>query len=77
MTRNITLSADDADLHGARVYAAQHKTTVNALVREYLHTLATKEDRIAQARREILELAEQSHAMIGNAKWAREDLYGR
>lgn len=77
MTRNITLAVDETDLHGVRIYAAKHHTSVNSLVRNYLHDLATKEDRIAQARREILELAEKSTAMRGSAKWTREELHER
>ena len=34
--KNITLAIDEEVLRAARIYAAEHDTTVNALVREYL-----------------------------------------
>jgi plasmid stability protein len=34
--KNITLAIDDEVLRAARIYAAEHDTTVNALVREFL-----------------------------------------
>jgi DNA-binding MurR/RpiR family transcriptional regulator len=52
MTKNITLAVDEADLNGARIYAAKRSTTVNALVRKYIANLNHNEDRL---RREAIE----------------------
>ena len=43
--RNITLSVDDDVLAAVRRYAAEHDSSVNALVREYLTNLAGHRDR--------------------------------
>ena len=76
--KNITLAIDDHVLAEARRYAANKGTTVNALVREHLTRIATEEDRIAKARRELLELAERSTLDMGPGwKWNREELYDR
>jgi hypothetical protein len=57
--KNITLSVDDDLYERSRVLAAQRKTTVTALVRDYLRHLAGHEERREQSRREI-------RAMIGS-----------
>src|SRR3990170_316152 len=74
--KNITLAMDERVLREARLYAAKHDTTVNALVREYLTQLAAQEDRAAEARRRLGELSETSEGRLGpNWKWNREDAY--
>ncbi len=60
--KNITLSIDETILDDVRVYAAKRGTTVNALVREYLNSVAKLEDRKDRARRRIRELSEKSTA---------------
>jgi hypothetical protein len=76
MTRNITLAIDEAVLDKVRVVAAQRKTTVNGLVREFLETLATEDDRRAEARRRLVELAQSSEARLpAGYKWNREEIY--
>jgi len=76
--KNITLAIDDGVLRAARRYAAAHDTTVNGLVRAYLTRIATEDDRVTTARKELLELAETSPARLGPGwKWNREELYDR
>lgn len=75
--KNITLTIDEKVLDEARVYAAKHNTSVNALVRDFLNRLAEQEDRTARARRRLRELAEKSTAEVGPVTWKREDLYDR
>jgi len=75
--KNITLSVDEKTLEAVKVYAAKHKTSVNALVRSELERIALAEDRTARARRRLLELAETSNAEMGPVTWKREDLYER
>jgi hypothetical protein len=77
MTKNITLAVDEAVLERVKILAAERKTSVNALVREYLDGLATAADRTQRARRRLLELAEQSKAEVGPVTWKRDDLYDR
>ena len=75
--KNITLAMDDALLDEVRIIAAKKGTTVNAMVRDYLTTLAKLEDRTEKARARIRELAEKSTGEVGPITWKREDLYDR
>lgn len=52
MTKNITLAVDEAELTGARIYAAKRSTTVNALVRKFIASLNDGHDSL---RREAIE----------------------
>lgn len=56
--KNITVSIDDDLYERSRVLAAERKTTVSGLVREYLQSVSNLEARRSEARREI-------RAMIG------------
>ena len=74
--KNITLAVDEDVLDRVRVIAAERKTTVNGLVREYLARIASEQDRRAEARRGLRELMEKSQARLGpDYKWNREELY--
>jgi len=76
--KNITLAIEDEVLDKVRVVAAQKRTTVNALVREFLTELAGREEEIANARRELLELMETSEGRMGpDWKFSREDSHER
>jgi hypothetical protein len=74
---NLTLSIDDDVLEEARKTAARNGTTVNALVRDQLANLASREARIERARRRLAELAAISTATIGPRDWTRNELYDR
>jgi hypothetical protein len=63
--KNITLSVADDLYEQSRVVAAQHKTTVTGLVREYLQSLSDAERRREQARREILKMIRSFDGKIG------------
>ena len=52
--KNITLAIEDEVLDKVRVVAAEKRTTVNALVREYLTEIAGREEEIENARRKLL-----------------------
>ncbi len=75
--KHITLSVDDDVLAGARRYALEHDSTVNALVREYLTRLAAHTDNVRKARRKIRQLSERSEGRIGAARWTKDDLHER
>lgn len=75
--KNITLSVDDEVLEAVKAYAAQRKTTVNALVRAEFERLAKIESRTDRARRRIQELGQSSQGEMGSVIWKREDLYER
>lgn len=75
--KNITLSVDEAILDKVRRIAADQKTTVNALVREYLTSVASREDRWAEAVRQMEALAAQSKMVVGSRNWTRDDIHER
>jgi hypothetical protein len=75
---NLTLTIDAELLKRARMRALERDTSVNALVREYLETLAGP-TRKREALDAFLALAEQSHASSGPAgrTWTRDELHER
>jgi hypothetical protein len=75
--KNITLSVDDDILVAVRRYTAERNTSVNAVVREYLTTLAGHEDRARRARARLRQLSRQSQGQLGAKTWARSDLHER
>ena len=58
--KNITLAIDEDVLDKVRIVAAEKKTTVNALVREFLADLANRDEKLAQARKQLLQLMDTS-----------------
>ncbi|HUA86877.1 MAG TPA: DUF6364 family protein [Bryobacteraceae bacterium] len=75
--RNITLSVDEEVLAAVRRHAAEHNSTVNALVREYLTNLAGQEDRARRARARLRQLSKRSKGRLGRKTWSREELHER
>ncbi len=75
--KNITLSVDEKVLAAARRYAAEHDSTVNGLVREFLNQIASSADRARNARTRIRELSKRSAARIGAITWKRNELHDR
>lgn len=75
--KNITLSVEEEILAAVRRYTAEHNTTVNALVREYLTNLAGHHDRARRARVRLRQLSKQSQGQLGDKTWTREDLHER
>jgi hypothetical protein len=63
--KNITLSVADELYEQSRVVAAQRKTTVTGLVREYLQSLTDAEQRREQARSDILKMIRRFDGKIG------------
>ena len=75
--KNITLSMDEKVLAAVRRYAADHDSSVNSLVREYLSRIALSADRAQKARKRIVALSRRSSARIGPITWNRDDLHDR
>jgi hypothetical protein len=73
--RNLTLSVDDQVLTAVRRYAAEQDTSVNRLVREFLGSIADREQRAKEVRRRFRELSEGSTARIGPKTWSRDALH--
>ncbi len=77
MKKNITFAVDEDVLRDVRVVAAERRTSVNGLVRDYLYSLVAKERATDEAREALLNLAKESAGDMGNQKWDREKLYDR
>lgn len=75
--KNITLSVDEEVLAVARRYAAEHNSTVNGLVREFLTNLAQHDDRARRARTRLRQLSKQSNGRLGKKTWSRDELHER
>ena len=75
---NLTLNIPDEVLSDARLYAAEHKTTVNALVREYLASIGTRRKRAKDAMAELRKMSETTKSRLGpDFKFDRASLYER
>ena len=77
MGKNITLTVDEEVLEKVREYAAQRRTSVNALVRQYLSQIVAKERAADDAREALLALARRKTGNMGSQKWDRGALYDR
>jgi hypothetical protein len=76
--KNITLAIDETTLEKARIVAAEKKTTGNAMVREFLAEIASRDDRREKARRALLELMRTSQGrMRSDFKFDREETHER
>jgi predicted transcriptional regulator len=74
---NVTLKVDDEILKKARELASRRNTSINAIVRQTLEDLVTK-DRSRKAALEGLEsLWQKPGARIGKKKWTRDELHER
>ena len=74
---NLTISIDDHVLEHARIRAIRERTSVNAVVREYLHAYAGIDRRCAEACDSLLALSRSSGSRRGGAVWTRSDLHER
>ncbi len=75
---NITLNMPDEILDEARVFAAERKTTVNALVRDYLVSITSQRKRAKQAMAELYEMSLKTESRLGpDWKFDRASLYER
>jgi plasmid stability protein len=77
-SRNITFSLPVDLVRQAKVYAAEHDTTINALVRELLREALIREGRARLAADRLLALADRGpYFTTDPASIRREDLYER
>jgi len=77
VNKNITLSLNEEVLERVRLVAAGKKTSVNAMVREYLTHIAERENRAKEAVRRMREISGQGGMEVGKVTWTRDDLYER
>ena len=76
--KNITLAIDDEILDRVRIVAAHQRTTVNAMVRNYLAEIAGRDEKQAEARKQLLQLMETSKGRMATGwKFDREETHER
>lgn len=68
MAKNITLAIDEGLLDKARVLAAMRRTTVNAMVRDFLQRAVDAEVGQDTITRELLKLSRRSTADLGDVR---------
>ena len=74
--RNLTLSLPIDLIRQAKVFAAEHDTTVNALVRELLEEKLSPAERARAAGRRILEIARNGvSSPVDPGSIRREEIY--
>jgi hypothetical protein len=75
---NLTLTIDGDLLKRARIRALEQDTSVNALVRDYLETLVTRNPS-REGLDGFLAMTESVHAGSGpgGRSWTRDELYER
>jgi len=74
--KNITLTVEDDLYERSRVLAAQKKTTVTGLVRDYLIKLNDEEEKRERARRELLGMIGLFGGEVGKMP-SRQERHGR
>lgn len=76
--RNITLSLPAELIRRAKIYAVQHDTTVNALVKDLLQETLSRKSRTRLAAEQLLGLAEQGLTFSADLSTIRrQDIYDR
>jgi plasmid stability protein len=77
-SRNITFSLPADLIRQAKVYAAEHDTTINTLVRELLQERLNREGRARAAADRLLALADRGPYFAADpGSIRREELYER
>ena len=76
---NITLTIDDEVLLKARQRALREKSSVNAVVRDYLksYVKADDDDRAQRLIRLMEEIYQKDKPSSGGKKWTRDEIYDR
>ncbi len=75
---NITLSIDEEIVKKVRKIAIDKDTTLTAMVREYLTSVAKND--VARRRQQVAQLKDSFQSMsrdMGPHHWTREDLHAR
>jgi plasmid stability protein len=76
--RNITFNLPSELIRQAKIYAAEHDSTVNALVRELLEGKVSSEARARAAAKRILEIARRGpHSTVDPGSISRDEIHER
>ncbi len=77
MNRNVTLTIDEDLLLAARKLALDRNTSVNAMIRDYLATETSQEQRRAESRATLEKFFAERPGRVGEITWTRDELYDR
>ncbi len=75
--KNITVSVDDDTYRRARIKAAEHGTSVSALVKNFLVALSSEEPDARRLEREERELRARIRAFTAGNRLSRDDAHRR
>lgn len=75
MTKNLTLAIDEDLLDRARVLAAMRRTTVNAMVREFLERAVQEARDADDVTQELLKLSREGSWDMGDWRPSRDETY--
>jgi len=75
--RNITVTVDDETYKRARIVAAEHDTSISALVKTYLIQLATQESEFERLKRLEQEIRDQILSFNASDRLTRDELHDR
>ena len=74
---NVTISLDDDLVKRARVRAAEHGTSVNAVIREHLQRWVDAGRVQSQAAASLVRRSQAAGSRRGNRRWTRDELHER
>lgn len=77
MTKNLTLAIDEDVLADVRRYAAANNTTVNAIVRAALESIAERTRRQESEWDELFVATDAAGGLVGERNWSRDELHDR
>lgn len=72
---NVTITIDDDLLRRARIRALENRTSVNAVLREFLEAYVGANDRRIRAMEAVIQLSKRTRAGSGGARWTRDELH--
>lgn len=73
--KNITVAVDDETYRSARIAAAERDTSVSAMVKEYLSTVAAGETDFERRKRIEAEARNGIRSFRGSDRLSRDELY--
>ena len=74
---NLTIVIEEDVLRKARLRALQRGTSVNAVLREYLHAYAGAGDERQQAVKDLLEMSRRAKTRAPRRRWTRDEVHER
>lgn len=75
---NVTLSVDEEVIKKVRKIAVEKNTTLTAMIREYLNSVAAQDALVRDARvKELQQSFSELSRDMGGRQWKREELYER